>query len=80
MRANKDLANLFDWAAAWMETGDAYYRDMIKNAVEIPNEQEGRFAVICRMHFVEFPQDAHYHNKFVGAVQEWKAQYPKLVG
>jgi hypothetical protein len=63
-----------------METGDVYYRDMIKNAVEIADDQESRFAVICRMHFVEFPRDAYYHNKFVDAVQEWKAKYPKLVG
>ena len=80
MRANTELSKLFDWAASWMETGDIYYRDLIKSAVEIPSEKDGRFAAICRSHFIEFPQDAYYAAKFNDAVQEWKAQYPKMLG
>jgi hypothetical protein len=80
MRANKELANLFDWAGSWLETGDIYYRDLIKNEVEVPRDNEGRFAACCRLHLIEFPQDAYYTHQFVDMVREWQARYPKLVG
>lgn len=79
MRANADLARLFDWAAAWVETKDIYYRDLIKSEVDIADDSDSYFRAICRAHLVEFPDDPHYQRIFLERVREWKAQYPKLV-
>lgn len=71
MENEAEVAQLFKWAVAWLDTGDIYYRDRIKNEVEIAFDNEPEFVTLCKKHFIEFPEDIFYRYHFEDSVQEW---------
>jgi hypothetical protein len=78
-RESEETKQLYEWAVAWLETGDIYYRDLLRNAVETPPHKESRFRAVIRVSLIEFPQDAYYANLFHDMVAEFKAN-PRMLG
>jgi len=78
-KAYEETKQLYEWSVAWLETGDIYYRDLLKNAVETPQHKESRFRAIVRVALIELPHDAYYTTLFKDCIAEFNAN-PRMLG